>query len=101
VLSAGISAQGNNYRVTHTDDIVPQLPWETIDTSGLPCPECKPYAHITPEYHIMSGLGNKVETYKVHEGLKNYDGNAGNKFFPGIIAHIQYFQGNMVSLDVV
>jgi lipase (class 3) len=98
VLSAGISAQGNNFRITHTTDIVPQLPWETIATSGLPCPDCRAYAHITPEYHIMSGLGNKLETYKIHEGIKNYDGNAGSKFNLDIIGHLQYYQANIVSL---
>lgn len=111
VFSAAVTAQGKNYRyvpnasldcisrltiysVTHNADIVPQLPWETIKTM-FPCDKCDDYTHISPEYHITAGLGNKAETYRVFEGLKNYEGNAKNKFKPDIIAHIQYFQSNM------
>jgi hypothetical protein len=82
-------------RITHTDDIVPQLPWESIDR--FLCPLCTPYYHISPEYHITSGLGNNPNNYKVYEGYANYSGNAANKFVPDIVAHIQYYQVNMVS----
>jgi hypothetical protein len=54
------------------------------------------YKHISPEYWISDGLGNKKEKIKVVEGLNSNEGNAGTgqmKF--NIVAHIQYFQTNM------
>jgi hypothetical protein len=54
------------------------------------------YKHISPEYWISDGLGNRKEKIKVIEGLSSNDGNAGTgqmKF--NIVAHIQYFQTNM------
>jgi hypothetical protein len=93
-LSLGITAQGNNYRVTHTTDIVPQLPWESI--SSLCGSNCESYYHISPEYWISSGLGNNVSTYKVLEGIANYTGNAASGFSPNIVAHLQYFQTSLV-----
>jgi hypothetical protein len=54
--------------------------------------------HISPEYWIEDGLGNNVKNWKKIEGLASYDGNAGTGFLKfNIIAHIQYFQQNMVS----
>jgi hypothetical protein len=91
-----VTKQGKNYRITHTADIVPQLPWESIGSSI--CFGCEPYVHISPEYWISSGLGNKANTYKVLNGYSNYSGNAASSFQLNVIAHIQYFQPNMVSL---
>lgn len=54
------------------------------------------YKHISPEYWISDGLGNKKDKIKVVEGLSSNEGNAGTgqlKF--NIVAHIQYFQTNM------
>jgi hypothetical protein len=57
-----------------------------------------PYTHISPEYWIEDGLGNQLKNWKVLEGYDNYDGNAGTGILnANILAHIQYFQQNMVS----
>jgi hypothetical protein len=59
------------------------------------------YYHISPEYWISTGLGNNVSAYKIVQGYEtNKAGNAGGNFKPNIIAHIQYFQTNMVSLNM-
>jgi hypothetical protein len=84
-----VTAQGNNYRVTHTSDAVPKLPPEV----GLGGGE---YKHISPEYWISDGVGTKPEKIMVLEGLSNNNGNTGTgqmKF--NIVAHIQYFQAQM------
>jgi len=47
-LSEAVTAQGQNYRVTHTSDIVPKLPPESPNGEG--------YLHISPEYWISDGL---------------------------------------------
>jgi hypothetical protein len=121
-LSVAVSKQGKNYRydfgsdpkirrhiwfleklmvnrITHTNDIVPQLPWESI--KSLCFGKCENYYHISPEYWISTGLGNNVSAYKVVEGYEtNKAGNAGGNFKINIIAHIQYFQTNMVSSNI-
>jgi hypothetical protein len=85
VMSKFITAQGKNYRVTHTSDAVPKLPFEWMG-----------YKHISPEYWISDGLGNKVDTIKVLEGISNNNGNTGTGIMKfNIIAHVQYFQPNM------
>lgn len=95
-LSVAVSTQGKNYRITHTNDIVPQLPWESIKSFCFG--KCENYYHISPEYWISTGLGNNVSAYKVVEGYEtNKAGNAGGNFKINIIAHIQYFQTNMYS----
>ena len=93
VLSQLVTDQGNNYRITHTDDGVPKLPPEevpVVDTfTGV-------YRHISPEYWISSGLGNDITAFRKLEGLSNYEGNAGTgQLNLNIIAHIQYFQTNL------
>jgi len=92
-LSQWVTAQGKNFRVTHTSDAVPKLPPEDGLTGSL---MTGVYRHISPEYWISDGLGNKPENIHVLEGLSNNNGNTGTgqmKF--NIIAHIQYFQTNM------
>lgn len=87
------------------------MPWQTINKTNIfSCGKsntsrgpfsasCVEYFHISPEYHIRSGLGNNVATYQVLEGIDNCSGNAGNNFYLNIVAHIQYFQTNMVSAE--
>jgi len=95
-LSSAVSNSGvgKTFRITHTSDIVPQLPWESIGNSVC-IGNCEPYVHISPEYWISTGLGNKAEQFKVLQGYSNYEGNAASGFSVNIIAHIQYFQPNM------
>ncbi|EHA28261.1 lipase [Aspergillus niger ATCC 1015] len=57
---------GSNYRVTHTDDIVPKLP-----------PELLGYHHFSPEYWITSGNDVTVTTSDVTE-VVGVDSTAGN-----------------------
>jgi hypothetical protein len=95
ILNDFITKQGKNYRITHTTDIVPQVPWETAGAQT--CKANEPYGHISPEYWISKGLGNDPNAYKVLEGFNNYEGNGASKFKLDVIAHIQYFQVNMVS----
>ncbi|KAF2667983.1 hypothetical protein BT63DRAFT_457286 [Microthyrium microscopicum] len=79
-----ITKQGNNFRITHTNDAVPKLP-----------PESGTWKHISPEYYISTGLGNKASTYEVIDGFSNsWKGNGGT-YTPNIIAHIQYYSTNM------
>lgn len=54
------------------------------------------YKHLSPEYWISDGLGNKKDKIKVVEGLSSNEGNAGTgQMNFNIVAHIQYFQTNM------
>jgi hypothetical protein len=86
-------------RITHTNDIVPQLPWESI--KSLCFGKCENYYHISPEYWISTGLGNNVSAWKVVQGYEtNKAGNAGGNFMPNLVAHVQYFQTNMVSSNI-
>ncbi|RAL03111.1 lipase family protein [Aspergillus ibericus CBS 121593] len=59
---------GGNYRVTHTDDIVPKLP-----------PKLLGYHHFSPEYWITSGNDVTVTVDDVEEivGIDSTDGNDG------------------------
>lgn len=94
-LSEYVTKQGKNFRVTHTSDIVPRLPWESVAVLAL---DKDIYGHISPEYWITDGLGNNPKNYKILEGNQNYDGNAANSWGKfNIVAHIQYYQTNMVS----
>ncbi|KAE9974558.1 hypothetical protein EG328_003775 [Venturia inaequalis] len=90
ILSQYITNQGQNYRITHTSDAVPKLPPEgSAATTGV-------YKHLSPEYWISDGLGNKKDKIKVVEGLSSNEGNAGTgQMNFNIVAHIQYFQTNM------
>jgi hypothetical protein len=63
-----ISSRGNNYRVTHKDDIVPKLPGYLLG-----------YAHISNEYWITSPNDVPVTTsdIQVSSGPFNLAGNKG------------------------
>ncbi|KAI9844580.1 MAG: hypothetical protein M1838_002145 [Thelocarpon superellum] len=71
---------GGNYRVTHTDDIVPRLPPISFD-----------YAHISPEYHIEQGDTNiNASNINLYTGPINIGGNLGELTFSAV-AHLYYF----------
>jgi len=92
-FSKFVTAQGNNYRVTHTSDAVPKLPPEGGITAMLGLGK---YYHIAPEYYISDGVGMKINNIQVINSGSSDQGNAGTgqmKF--NIIAHVQYFQNNM------
>lgn len=80
-LAEYITSLGHNYRVTHTDDIVPRLP-----------PHIVGYRHSSPEYWITSGDNVTVTTSNVQviEGVGSTDGNAGEGS-PSTEAHQWYF----------
>ncbi|OJJ35897.1 hypothetical protein ASPWEDRAFT_109605 [Aspergillus wentii DTO 134E9] len=63
-----VTDKGDNYRVTHTDDIVPKLP-----------PKLLGYHHASPEYWITSGNNVTVTTADVDvvTGVDSTDGNDG------------------------
>ena len=67
-FSQYVSGQGNNYRVTHDDDIVPKLPGYLLG-----------YAHVSNEYWITTGDNVPVTTQdiKVSSGAINLSGNEG------------------------
>ncbi|KAL9046423.1 MAG: hypothetical protein Q9214_000735 [Letrouitia sp. 1 TL-2023] len=60
--------KGGNYRVTHTNDLVPKLPGQVLN-----------FKHISPEYFITSANGVEVkqDDVKVCEGIGTRDCNAG------------------------
>ncbi|PYH99491.1 alpha/beta-hydrolase [Aspergillus ellipticus CBS 707.79] len=72
---------GSNYRVTHTDDIVPKLP-----------PELLGYHHFSPEYWITSGNDVTVTDSDITEvvGVDSTAGNDGTTD-DSITAHRWYF----------
>ncbi|OJD40793.1 lipase class 3 [Diplodia corticola] len=81
-LSDYITAQGNNYRVTHLNDPVPRLP--TLNMG---------YVHISPEYYISSAndvavTANDINTYV---GNSNLSGNAQWGLAVDVAAHLWYF----------
>ncbi|GIJ85201.1 hypothetical protein Asppvi_004057 [Aspergillus pseudoviridinutans] len=67
-LATFITGQGSNYRVTHTNDIVPRLP-----------PRAFGFSHTSPEYWITSGDAVTVTTSDVTvvQGIDSTGGNAG------------------------
>ncbi|KAJ5799837.1 uncharacterized protein N7518_001905 [Penicillium psychrosexuale] len=67
-LAKHITAQGNNYRFTHTDDPVPKLPLLAMG-----------YVHISPEYWITSPNNVTVgaSDIKVIDGDISFAGNTG------------------------
>lgn len=67
-LAAHITAQGNNYRFTHTNDPVPKLPLLGMG-----------YVHISPEYWITSPDTATVSTSAIDviEGDVSFNGNTG------------------------
>ncbi|KAF9886465.1 hypothetical protein FE257_011370 [Aspergillus nanangensis] len=80
-LAEYITSLGDNYRVTHTDDIVPRLP-----------PHIAGFRHSSPEYWITSANEEPVTTADVQviEGVGSTDGNAGEAS-PSTSAHAWYF----------
>jgi Lipase (class 3) len=72
---------GGNFRVTHTDDIVPKLPGLLIG-----------YRHFSPEYFITSGNNVPVTTrdITVITGTPWYAGNQGT-LTSSTEAHSWYF----------
>ena len=63
-----VTGQGNNFRVTHQEDIVPKLPGYVLG-----------YAHISDEYWITSD-NNVVptpQTIQVSSGAINLSGDEG------------------------
>ncbi|KAE8378663.1 Alpha/Beta hydrolase protein [Aspergillus bertholletiae] len=73
--------KGGNYRVTHTNDIVPKLP-----------PKLLGYHHFSPEYFISSGDEVAVTSTDVTE-VTGIDSTAGNDGTSGssVDAHQWYF----------
>jgi pimeloyl-ACP methyl ester carboxylesterase len=87
-LSTYISAQpGGNYRVTHWNDLIPQL-----------FPVWMGFAHISPEYYIKKENNKAVAAsdVQVYTGYTNWWGNAilvgnGGWVTPDVGAHMWYF----------
>ncbi|EAW14911.1 lipase family protein [Aspergillus clavatus NRRL 1] len=67
-LAEYITAQGSNYRVTHTNDLVPRLP-----------PRIAGFSHISPEYWITSPNEATVTAADINlvEGINSKGGNTG------------------------
>ncbi|KAI9042047.1 lipase family protein [Aspergillus affinis] len=80
-LATYITGQGTNYRVTHTNDIVPRVP-----------PSLLGFTHWSPEYWITSANGVTVTAADINvvEGVGSRDGNAGEKN-QSVLAHSWYF----------
>ncbi|KAJ5177920.1 uncharacterized protein N7500_000619 [Penicillium coprophilum] len=83
-LAKYITAQGNNYRFTHTNDPVPKLPLLTMG-----------YVHVSPEYWITSPNNATVSTsdIEVIQGDVSFAGNTGTglPLLTDFEAHIWYF----------
>ena len=54
------------------------------------------FKHISPEYYISDGLGNRASTYQIVEGNSNSIKGNGGTWTPNIVAHIQYYSTNML-----
>ncbi|KAH8670106.1 Alpha/Beta hydrolase protein [Tricladium varicosporioides] len=85
--------KGNNFRVTHTDDIVPQLPQHKLGG----------WDHFSPEFHIKTNrLPIESQDIEQYIGLFNESGNAGTSWPLGLTAvtqtHTHYF-GNISACD--
>ncbi|KAF2840229.1 alpha/beta-hydrolase [Patellaria atrata CBS 101060] len=81
-ISQYISNQpGGNYRVTHTNDLIPRLP-----------PTIAGFRHITPEYYISSGNNVPVTPADITRFNDDHNsaGNAGH-LIPSVTAHGWYF----------
>ncbi|QDS77294.1 hypothetical protein FKW77_004421 [Venturia effusa] len=72
---------GSNYRVTHLNDAVPQLP-----------PQWFGYKHISPEYYISSNTGKNVSLLNI-SSLPDFESHFGNYQWNrmSINAHGWYF----------
>ncbi|KAI9368116.1 Alpha/Beta hydrolase protein [Aspergillus egyptiacus] len=79
-LAQYITDQGSNYRVTHTNDIVPRLP-----------PMSFGFSHSSPEYWITSDdeVTPTTADVEVIEGVGSTEGNAG-EFPQSTAAHSHY-----------
>lgn len=75
------SQSGGNYRVTHYNDPVPNIP-----------PIIMNFAHVSPEYYINKKNNQAVEAsdFKIYEGILNLKGNAA-WLLTDILAHLWYF----------
>jgi pimeloyl-ACP methyl ester carboxylesterase len=84
-LAKFITAQGNNYRFTHTNDPVPKLPLLSMG-----------YVHISPEYYITAPNNATVTAsdVKVIEGAVSFEGNTGTGIptIASFDAHHWYFE---------
>jgi alpha-beta hydrolase superfamily lysophospholipase len=81
-LANYITAQaGGNYRVTHWNDPVPNIP-----------PIIMNFAHVSPEYYINKPNNQAVRAsdFKIYEGAMNLMGNAA-WLVTDIMAHLWYF----------
>lgn len=81
-LATFITSQvGDNYRVTHANDIVPKLP-------GYPLG----FAHVSPEYWITAPFGVTVtaDVIQVSSGEVDLQGNEG-QLGGTITDHLWYF----------
>ncbi|KAL2833185.1 mono and diacylglycerol lipase [Aspergillus pseudoustus] len=88
-LAKYITAQNNNYRFTHTNDPVPQLPTLSMG-----------YVHVSPEYWITAPDNATVRESEVEvlDGAVNWNGNTGTATVPDVPdvaefdAHHWYFE---------
>ncbi|KAF2092227.1 alpha/beta-hydrolase [Saccharata proteae CBS 121410] len=81
-ISNHITKQGQNWRITHYNDPVPQLP-----------PIILGFVHVSPEYWITSGNNATVTAEDIKgpiNGSVNFSGNTG-KVSLDIDAHLWYF----------
>jgi predicted lipase len=75
------SQPGGNYRITHWNDPVPNIP-----------PIILNFAHVSPEYYINrpNYLPVRATDFKIYEGVMNLKGNAA-WLVTDIFAHLWYF----------
>ncbi|KAF9735429.1 hypothetical protein PMIN06_002587 [Paraphaeosphaeria minitans] len=81
-LAEYITAQpGGNYRITHWNDPVPNIP-----------PVLLGFAHVSPEYYINrpNGLAVRASDFRIYEGVVNLRGNAA-WLVTDVLAHLWYF----------
>ncbi|KAF2440756.1 alpha/beta-hydrolase [Karstenula rhodostoma CBS 690.94] len=81
-LANHITAQpGGNYRVTHWNDPVPNIPPILFD-----------FAHVSPEYYINrpNALAVRASDFRIYEGVTNLRGNAA-WLVTDVLAHFWYF----------
>ena len=76
-----VTSQGNNYRVTHSDDPVPKLPGYLLG-----------YGHVSSEYWITSPslVAVTMNNVKVSSGAINFWGNEGT-WGSNVNDHLWYF----------
>lgn len=79
---------GNNYRMTHYNDPVPQIPPEWVD-----------YEHTSPEYWLATGPDTReeysVQDIIVCEGIGNDSCNAGTGLIPTDGTSHSYYLGQI------